>query len=373
MTVAPTYSSRSSDSVPAAQSRTHYRKGESDYGRMVSSGATYPGVLVSAQSITAQAFAGSEAVLLEQLSIHPVSEATEAATDNAMHERRADDHELFATSINPVHYEGFDVPEIKSLSGPPLAKSVPVALNILDHSAEIVGLLKRTDLYGSEVAAEEITRKQSQGAVLPHSQEIGALPAENSEGLIEAHSIRGRFSSSSENVENSLHKNATGLHQFARPYFPERQKIEFSKSSEDKEVVDTMASDSFTKLDARFLQDIEFVIYSGSGDATLLGNAKANTLAGGTGDDTLQGGAGDDVLIGGAGRDVFVFGLNDGHDQIIDFSGDDRIQLKGMHVTSEISLTDDSRGQQIHFGKTIIELVGVHGLDLDSDWLFLSR
>ncbi|WP_281414193.1 beta strand repeat-containing protein [Rhizobium sp. BK226] len=50
--------------------------------------------------------------------------------------------------------------------------------------------------------------------------------------------------------------------------------------------------------------NVEHLTYTGTGNATLTGNAGDNVITGGTGNDTLIGGAGADQLIGGAGTDT---------------------------------------------------------------------
>ncbi|MBX5177624.1 rhizobiocin [Rhizobium lentis] len=52
--------------------------------------------------------------------------------------------------------------------------------------------------------------------------------------------------------------------------------------------------------------NIEKLIYTGSGSFTGTGNALVNTITGGAGNDLLDGGAGNDTLNGGAGNDIYV-------------------------------------------------------------------
>ncbi|WP_064709925.1 M10 family metallopeptidase C-terminal domain-containing protein [Rhizobium bangladeshense] len=52
--------------------------------------------------------------------------------------------------------------------------------------------------------------------------------------------------------------------------------------------------------------NVENLLYMGSGNFTGTGNALANTIIGGAGNDTLDGGAGNDTLNGGAGNDIYV-------------------------------------------------------------------
>ncbi|MDK4733759.1 calcium-binding protein [Rhizobium sp. CNPSo 3490] len=52
--------------------------------------------------------------------------------------------------------------------------------------------------------------------------------------------------------------------------------------------------------------NVENLLFTGSGSFTGTGNALANTITGGAGNDTLDGGAGNDTLDGGAGNDIYV-------------------------------------------------------------------
>ncbi|WP_432443426.1 M10 family metallopeptidase C-terminal domain-containing protein, partial [Rhizobium aethiopicum] len=52
--------------------------------------------------------------------------------------------------------------------------------------------------------------------------------------------------------------------------------------------------------------NVENLIFIGTGDFAGTGNALANTIVGGAGNDTLDGGVGNDTLDGGAGNDIYV-------------------------------------------------------------------
>lgn len=87
--------------------------------------------------------------------------------------------------------------------------------------------------------------------------------------------------------------------------------------------------------------NVEQLVYSGSGNFAGVGNAGNNSITGNTeddtlvglgGDDFLLGGAGADLLIGGDGADTFFYVGDEGasYDRIIDFtSGTDQIRLFG--------------------------------------------
>jgi hypothetical protein len=67
-----------------------------------------------------------------------------------------------------------------------------------------------------------------------------------------------------------------------------------------------------------------------NGDDTTLGAGGTDRLAGGRGVDWIDGGAGDDYLWGDEQRDVFVFSDGYGHDMIMDFTGEDIVNLRGL-------------------------------------------
>jgi Ca2+-binding RTX toxin-like protein len=66
-------------------------------------------------------------------------------------------------------------------------------------------------------------------------------------------------------------------------------------------------------------ENVENLVYTGTGAFTGSGNELDNLIVGGSGSNTLSGGAGNDVLIGGAAADFFVFTPNWGHDTITNF------------------------------------------------------
>jgi Ca2+-binding RTX toxin-like protein len=119
-------------------------------------------------------------------------------------------------------------------------------------------------------------------------------------------------------------------------------------------------------LATTLLANIENLTYTGTNNATLTGNALANTLIaslgndllsgglgndslnGSDGNDTLNGGLGNDTLTGGSGQDIFLLNttLNatSNRDTITDFShSDDTIQLSksvmtGLGAFGELSI-----------------------------------
>lgn len=88
-------------------------------------------------------------------------------------------------------------------------------------------------------------------------------------------------------------------------------------------------------------------LFGNEGDDQLFGNDDADQLFGGSNNDRLEGGAGndrlageagDDVLVGGAGVDTFVFEANFRSDRILDFQGEDVIQLSASRFTTFASV-----------------------------------
>ena len=65
---------------------------------------------------------------------------------------------------------------------------------------------------------------------------------------------------------------------------------------------------------------------------SIIGSNKADTINGGAGNDIITGNDGNDVLTGGNGADEFVVGTVKaaGIDQILDFSAEDKITMKGF-------------------------------------------
>ncbi len=111
-----------------------------------------------------------------------------------------------------------------------------------------------------------------------------------------------------------------------------------------------------TALASFVLRDnVEDLIYTGSGSFTGIGAAENNAITGGAnadflsgldGADTLTGGSDSDLLLGGAGSDSFRYnGGETGLDRILDFaSGQDRIALalSGFTRTATVDLVQGS-------------------------------
>ena len=64
-----------------------------------------------------------------------------------------------------------------------------------------------------------------------------------------------------------------------------------------------------------------------SASEIFIGNDHGTTINAGGGNDILIGNGGNDLLNGGSGNDTYAFGLFDGHDTIVDSSGNDTIRI----------------------------------------------
>jgi Ca2+-binding RTX toxin-like protein len=165
-------------------------------------------------------------------------------------------------------------------------------------------------------------------------------------------------------------------------------------NSSNDVVVDAGGIDTYdTKAtNTTLASNIENLVFSGTGDATLTGNASANSLLGNTesqtlvgagGDDTLDGGAGADSLYGGAGNNLYV--IDDAGDVIAnEIGGMDSVlsQLENYTLAADIenlalgtgivsgtgnalanTLTGNSLGNILDGGVGIDSLVGGAGDD----------
>jgi Ca2+-binding RTX toxin-like protein len=94
-------------------------------------------------------------------------------------------------------------------------------------------------------------------------------------------------------------------------------------NSSNDVVVDAGGIDTYDTqaTNTTLASNIENLIFSGSGDATLTGNSLANSLRGNTGSQTLVGAGGDDTLDGGAGADSLYGGAGNNL-YVIDNAGD---------------------------------------------------
>lgn len=111
-------------------------------------------------------------------------------------------------------------------------------------------------------------------------------------------------------------------------------------------------------------------LQGGVGNDVMIGGAGADTLSGGSGDDILNGQEGNDILDGGAGSDIFAFGANFGQDRITGFDsnpngGQDFLDLVLLGINagnfaSSVSITGNNGNTIVTIGTDTITLVGVN-------------
>ena len=119
----------------------------------------------------------------------------------------------------------------------------------------------------------------------------------------------------------------------------------------------------------------EAMIYSGAvGDDRLFGGSGRDEMFGGAGNDRLVGGPGRDQMFGGTGSDVFVVGQGRDHDRIMDFGLGDRILIDSAGVASPDNLetTRTATGTMVTAGSTMIEMIGIHENQVNSDWFMFA-
>ena len=116
-------------------------------------------------------------------------------------------------------------------------------------------------------------------------------------------------------------------------------------------------------------RNLDDTVHGGAGNDTISGGEGHDTLYGDAGNDVLRGGPGDDILWGGAGRDQFVIATGDGTNRIMDFSAEDRLDLRSLGITTHAaldahaSLDGDGNLQIVSDGVTTT-LAGLHEADL---------
>ncbi len=126
--------------------------------------------------------------------------------------------------------------------------------------------------------------------------------------------------------------------------------------------------------------EVENLVFTGSGAFNGVGTPDNNTMTGGAGSDTLsgldgadilQGGSGADLLLGGNGADQFRYlGGESGYDRIIDFtSGSDKIALSGANFfrTSTVALVSGGSPTANSINSTFLYDTNTGILSYDAD------
>ena len=150
---------------------------------------------------------------------------------------------------------------------------------------------------------------------------------------------------------------------------------EFTAGGQDT-VHTTQRNLSLSTGNATQYTHIENLTYIGSGNFRGTGNALANQITGGNGADTLTGeggrdtligGNGDDRLSGGADGDRFIFASGAGHDEVMDFTGNDLIvfqNLSGIVTVSDALSHATQLGDDVLFDFGPSDSLILHGVDL---------
>lgn len=123
-------------------------------------------------------------------------------------------------------------------------------------------------------------------------------------------------------------------------------------------------------------------LQGGVGNDVMIGGAGADTLSGGSGDDILNGQEGNDILDGGAGSDIFAFGANFGQDRITGFDsnpngGQDFLDLVLLGINagnfaSSVSITGNNGNTIVTIGTDTITLVGVNSTTVNIGDFYLE-
>ena len=353
-------------------SKESLRSGESQYGRQFSGVSQGNSIYVNS-NLGGQLFLGSEIALLEPISSRSIAIHEQAAGSNLTWQEIGD--EKIAEEIS----------ELKGKEENQKASSHKLQDKI-DHSTGIEQIqIQSTHFVPSYQMGEEFLSQLSFVDVneTPRDMEkkngdilhdriflIPAIPTANTQVIKQSPSVTPV---NAENQKVLLSEPVAASSVKYLPFGYSRPESFVVIKNADKDLGDTLMSDSLSRLDARYFSQVEFIVYNGKNNATLIGNALDNTLIGSGGDDRLTGSGGNDHLIGGAGNDVFIFGVNDGHDQIIDFSFGDKIQFRGAAFLDQLELRNSDTGQEIQFGETIVEIVGFSELNISTDWILLSR
>lgn len=363
-------------SPPTRPGRESLRNGESQYGQQFSGVAQGDPVSINS-SLVGQLFFGSEIALLEPISYRSIIN-DEQATEVTLNWQEISEVKV-AADVSEFKYAE-KIEKVSPQKTQDECEHSLVIEQIQMQSAHSIPsyqmgeeFLSQLSFVNTNESPRDIGKKNED--ILPDRLVlVPAIPSSSSQLIKPSPSTS--TSTLTADTENQKVLFSEPVSASSVKYLP----FGYSKSDSfvviknvDKDLGDTLMSDSLSRLDARNFSQVELIVYNGKNNATLIGNALDNTLIGSGGNDRLTGGGGNDQLIGGGGNDVFVFGANDGRDQIIDFSFGDKIQFRGAAFLNQLEISDSAAGQQVQFGATIVEIVGFSGLDISTDWVLLSR
>jgi hypothetical protein len=348
------------------------RNGESEYGRQLS-GIAQAGAVYANSTLAGQLFLGSEIALLEPLSFGSTAVYDKTADDTLS--RKQDTEEKTAQEFSELK----DAEKVRPLpSQQAEAKSEHSFANAKNdiqngessptHQIE-QGFLSQLSFADVPQFPLDVWKKNDD---VIHDQPLLIPATINTSSQVSKPPLSGLpFGIDSQKFQSSELVAAPSAKFFLLGH-PRSNNVAIIKNV-DKDLGDTLMSDSFSRLDARGFSQVEFIVYNGRSNATLIGNASDNTLIGSVGNDSLIGASGNDQLVGGAGNDLFIVNANDGHDQIIDFSFGDKIQFRGAGSLDDLEFSTSNTGHLIQFGATTIEIVGVRDLTINTDWIILSN
>ncbi|MBB2794235.1 UNVERIFIED_ORG: Ca2+-binding RTX toxin-like protein [Rhizobium pisi] len=112
--------------------------------------------------------------------------------------------------------------------------------------------------------------------------------------------------------------------------------------------------------------NVEKLTFTGTGNATLTGNAGDNIITGGAGNDTLNGGGGNDQLHGGSGEDTLFSGAGDFH--LYGGDGSDTLNL----ISGQGFADGGNDGDTYHVNMVLSATIKDTGVD-GSDAVYLDR
>lgn len=116
------------------------------------------------------------------------------------------------------------------------------------------------------------------------------------------------------------------------------------------------------------------IVFGGTGNDTLRGDAGDDLLYGGAGNDTLNGGVGDDILLGGEGNDVLFGGV--GNDILSGGNGADKFFFEANAGNDRITDLNFGEGDVITFAVGTLTEMGNKQLTISSQsdlMAFLGR
>ncbi|MCS4533482.1 calcium-binding protein [Neisseria montereyensis] len=104
----------------------------------------------------------------------------------------------------------------------------------------------------------------------------------------------------------------------------------------------------------------EKLLFGGVGDSHIVGTDGNDKIYGGDGNDILDGKAGQDMLYGGRGDDTYLFGVDYGHNTIIDHEGSNSVRFSKGITWSDVTL-ETQEGGGGPYAREPVWIVGIKG------------